>query len=90
METQKDFVDNPLQIFPLVQMQHIVKPSNDAVDEDQDDAVEICNRSFKRRHLITGLIAFLIVALVIVVPCSILIRKRGRVEYIVDVRATSL
>lgn len=79
MLTENGFVGNPLR-KPSDQ-QSTSKPCPDAVVDDKDkDTVEICRRSIQKRHLITvGLIALVIVAIIIVVPCVILIPKKGRV-----------
>ena len=78
MLTENGFVGNPLRT-PSEQ-QCTSKPGSDAIVDDKDkDTVEICRRSIQKRHLIAGLIAFLIVAIIIVVPCVILIPKKGRV-----------
>ena len=76
MHSENGFVGNPFRT-PTDQ-QCTNKPDSDAISEDKD-TVEICSRSIQKRHLIAGLIAFLIVAIIIVVPCVILIPKKGRV-----------
>jgi hypothetical protein len=75
MNSENGFVGNPLR----KDQQCTNKPDSDAIGENKD-TLEICSRSIQKRHLIAGLIAFLIVAIIIVVPCVILIPKKGRVK----------
>lgn len=79
MLTENGFVGNPLRTTS--DQQCTSKFGSDAIVDDKDkDTVEICRRSIQKRYLIAlGLIAFLIVAIIIVVPCVILIPKKGRV-----------